>query len=470
MLATEATFNALKGDFLAREILAALAGGTVNDTTNTLTTKLIFGNNKKPQSHFQYRNMALPVKELPPDMNEFLCEHFPEMMAERHGEAQSMLPYFPGYEFNLSAKTKDERSQYRGHFVGEGGFVWSKPGMYTNVVTFDVASMHPSSIGAEYLFGEYTKAFYDILRARIAIKHKDYESAKKMFNGKLAPFLTEDSDPKALAQALKIAINSVYGLTAASFEHPFKDSRNIDNIVAKRGALFMVDLLENVLERGGNVIHIKTDSIKVAEPSQELQNYILAFGKRYGYTFEIEHKFEKICLVNDAVYIAKCAIDDEDWIGSCKKAKDKGKPEPTRWTATGTQFAVPYVFKTLFSKEPLIFDDYCTTKSVSGDNAIYIDRNEGLAEGEHNYIFVGRVGQFVPIKAGAGGGELFRHDKNKGDKYDYVGGTKGYRWLESETVKVQGLEDAIDNGYFKHLVDDAADNISKYGDFEWFRE
>ena len=470
VLATEATFNALKGDFLAREILASLADGTVNDTTNTLTTKLIFGNNRKPQSEFQYRNMALPVKELPPDMNEFLCEHFPEMMAERHGEAQSMLPYFPGYEFNLSAKAKDERSQYRGHFVGEGGFVWAKPGMYTNVITFDVASMHPSSIGAEYLFGEYTKAFYDILRARIAIKHKDYESAKKMFDGKLAPFLTEDSDPKALSQALKIAINSVYGLTAASFSHPFKDPRNVDNIVAKRGALFMVDLLENVLERGGNVIHIKTDSIKVADPSPELQNYILTFGKRYGYTFEIEHKFEKICLVNDAVYIAKCALDDDEWIGACKKAEAKGKPAPSRWTATGTQFAVPYVFKTLFSHEPLIFDDYCMTKSVSGDNAIYLDRNEGLEDGTHNYIFVGRVGQFVPIKEGFGGGELFRHDKNKGDKYDCVGGTKGYRWLESEMVKEQKLEDAIDDGYFKHLVDDAADNISKYGDLEWFRE
>lgn len=472
VLATEATFNALKGDFLAREILADIAGGTVNDTTNTLTTKLIFGSNRKPQSKFQYRDMSQPVKEndIPPGMVAFLKEHFPEMMSKPHGSDKSILPYFPGYEFDLTAKTRDERSKYRGHFVGEGGFVWSKPGMYSNVVTFDVASMHPSSIGAEYLFGEYTPKFYDILRARIAIKHKDYDAAKQMFDGKLAKYLTEDSDPKALSQALKIAINSVYGLTAASFEHPFRDPRNKDNIVAKRGALFMVDLLENVLERGGNVIHIKTDSIKVAKPSQELQNYILEFGKRYGYKFEIEHKFEKICLVNDAVYIAKCALDDEEWISACKKAEAKGKPEPTRWTATGTQFAVPYVFKTLFSHEPLIFDDYCTTKSVSGDNAIYIDLNEGLPEGEHQYVFVGRVGQFVPVKEGCGGGELFRHDKNKGEtKYDSLSGTKGYRWLESETVRLKSMENAIDDCYFKRLVDDAVTDISKFGDFEWFR-
>lgn len=49
VLATEATFHHLKGDFLAREILADLAGGTVNDTTNSLTTKIIFGNNRKPK-------------------------------------------------------------------------------------------------------------------------------------------------------------------------------------------------------------------------------------------------------------------------------------------------------------------------------------------------------------------------------------------------------------------------------------
>lgn len=35
--------KARKSDFLARQILADLAGMTVNDTTNTLTTRIIFG-------------------------------------------------------------------------------------------------------------------------------------------------------------------------------------------------------------------------------------------------------------------------------------------------------------------------------------------------------------------------------------------------------------------------------------------
>lgn len=49
VIASEAVFNHLKGDFLARQILADLAGGSVNDTTNSLTTKIIFGNERKPK-------------------------------------------------------------------------------------------------------------------------------------------------------------------------------------------------------------------------------------------------------------------------------------------------------------------------------------------------------------------------------------------------------------------------------------
>lgn len=48
VIATEAVFNHLQGDFTARKILAELAGMTVNDTTNSLTTRIIFGKEKHP--------------------------------------------------------------------------------------------------------------------------------------------------------------------------------------------------------------------------------------------------------------------------------------------------------------------------------------------------------------------------------------------------------------------------------------
>jgi len=484
VIATQAVFEANQGDFTAREILAELAGGTVNDTTNSLTTKFIFGRNRHPQDQFMYRDLSQPVTELPDDVLAFLKEAKPEMMAEPFDGplGKSLLPYFPGYKFEFG------KSTYRGEEVGEGGEVWASPGMYGRSQTEDIGSQHPNSAISECTFGpEYTKKFKEILDIRIHIKHGEYDVVRDAFGGKLAKYLNDKSTAKALAQALKIAINSVYGLTAAKFENPFRDPRNKDNIVAKRGALFMIDLRHAVEEQGYKVIHVKTDSIKIANPDDYILNFIVERGKRYGYNFEVEHIFDRICLVNNAVYIAKLADDDPE--------------DPGKWTATGTQFAVPYVFKTLFSKEPIQFNDMCETKN-SAVGPIYLDMNESypdvtaeekqfknleskykkgelsdtLFENEcaslrerieagHNYIFVGKVGLFCPIKPGCGGGTLVC---KRDDKYSAVTGTKGYRWLESEIVKQNGKEDDIDKTYYNKLVDDAVSTISEFGDIEWF--
>ena len=484
VIATQAVFEANQGDFTAREILAELAGGTVNDTTNSLTTKFIFGRNRHPQDQFMYRDLSQPVTELPDDVLAFLKEAKPEMMAEPFDGplGKSLLPYFPGYKFEFG------KSTYRGEEVGEGGEVWASLGMYGRSQTEDVGSMHPNSAIDECTFGpEYTRKFKEILDIRIHIKHGEYDVVRDAFGGKLAKYLNDKSTAKALAQALKIAINSVYGLTAAKFENPFRDPRNKDNIVAKRGALFMIDLRHAVEEQGYKVIHVKTDSIKIANPDDYILNFIVERGKRYGYNFEVEHIFDRICLVNNAVYIAKLADDDPE--------------DPGKWTATGTQFAVPYVFKTLFSKEPIQFNDMCETRN-SAVGPIYLDMNESypdvtaeekqfknleskykkgelsdtLFENEcaslrerieagHNYIFVGKVGLFCPIKPGCGGGTLVC---KRDEKYSAVTGTKGYRWLESEIVKQNGKEDDIDKSYYSKLVDDAVSTISEFGDIEWF--
>lgn len=465
VIATEAVFNDRKADFTAREILADVAKMTVNDTTNSLTTRIIFGNNKKPQDQFNYRNMgdtSLISGRFTITDNNVLFDHFGDEYTVFDDQGR---PIFPGYKF------ENGKSTYRGEEVGEGGYVYSEPGMYGNIALLDIASMHPSSIVAERLFGEYTDRFSDILNARIAIKHKDFDKAKKMLNGALAKYLDDEGAAADLAQALKIAINSVYGLTAANFENPFRDNRNKDNIVAKRGALFMINLKYEVQKRGFVVCHCKTDSIKIADATPEIIKFVTEYGEQYGYNFEHEATYDRMCLVNDAVYIAKYAtlercyeLYGKDYTEKTKDTLKDNKKHPGDWTATGTQFAVPYVFKKLFSKDPIEFFDMCETKSVSkGD--IYLDRNENLGDDEHSYQFVGRVGQFCPIKPGRNGGILYR---KADDKYYAVTGTKGYRWLESEMVKELGKEDDIDLSYYDKLVDAAVESISKYGDFEWF--
>ncbi len=497
VIATEAVFNARKADFVAREILADVASMTVNDTTNTLTAKIIFGGNRKPQAQFNYRDMGDVTQIHDPEADLPWVGEFDEYTAfDKKGR-----PIFPGYKF------ENGKSVYRDEEVGEGGYVYAEPGMYGNIALLDIASMHPSSIIAEILFGpEYTKRFQEIRDARVAIKHKDFEKAKKMLNGALAKYLTDEGAAADLAQALKIAINSVYGLTSAGFDNPFRDNRNKDNIVAKRGALFMVNLKHEVQKRGFTVAHIKTDSIKIPDATPEIIQFVMDYGEKYGYTFEHEATYDRMCLVNNAVYIAKY-----DMVEQCQAKygyiPSDIKKHPGEWTATGAQFQIPYVFKKLFSREEIVFEDMCETKSVT--SALYLDMNENLpdvsecekelqkmekerrkedgtyswddlaemtvlqnriAEG-HNYVFVGKVGQFCPMKPDYNGGLLLREvvDKKTGAKsYSAATGAKGYRWLESEMVKQLEKEDGVDRSYYDTMVDAAVHDISQYGDFEWF--
>lgn len=508
VLATEAAFEYLQSDFVAREILADMAGGTVNDTTNQLSTKFIFGNNKNPQDEFYYRDLSKPVKEIDPEFIDFLKKNKPNILKQRHGKDESILPYFPGYEFDKwkrLSKYKSFNGEGDNKPVGEGGFVISIPGIWRCVALLDVESMHPNSAIAEVAFGiRYTTRFKEILDARVAVKHKDWDKAKTMLNGVLKKHIQKVIDgeitAKDLANALKTVINSVYGLTSASFENAFKDPRNIDNIIAKRGALFMIDLKEAVEEQGYIVAHIKTDSIKIPNANKEIIEFVKDFGEKYGYTFNHEATYDRMALVNEAVYIAKY-MSAEECLNQYGYVPDDNNDHGGEWTATGAQFQKSYIFKTLFNKEEIDFKDVCETINVT-KGALYLDLNEGLPNVEeyekeldkandqykkgkigdttynkicddlipkietgHSYHFVGRVGQFCPMKEGCKSGVLYRMQD---DKYYAPSGTKGYRWMESEMVKNLGLEDYIDYSYYENLCDEAKESIEEYGSFNEF--
>ena len=403
--ATEAVFDHLASDWGARKILAELSGLSVNDTTNQHTCALVFGKDRRP------------------DKSQFVYTDLGEM--------------FPGYTFD-----KFKGSSYRGENPGEGGYVYSEPGYYENVALLDVASMHPTSIEQLNLFGPYTQRYSELKQARVAIKHKDLDALGKLFDGRLVE-IANNYDLDELGKALKIPINSMYGLTSAKFDNPAWDPRNIDNIVAKRGALFMIDLKHYVQdELGLSAAHIKTDSIKIPNASPDDIQKVISFGKRYGYDFEHEATYAKMVLVNKAVYIAKYAF-----------------PHEGEWTATGKQFQEPYVFKKLFTKEPIEFNDYVQTKQVK--TAMY------LAFPNQEPHFVGKVGSFVPIKPERGGGELLRMNSD-GEIKDAVVGTKGFFWKEAEMVKYMHQEQDVDTSYSEMLADEAKQAIEEYIDLEYF--
>jgi hypothetical protein len=376
---TEAVFKDREQDFVARKILAEMSGLSVNDTTQRHAGRIIFGEDREPQGKFVYTDLSID---------------------------------FPGYQFD------GKESTYRGEVTGEGGYVYSEPGYYEGVTVLDVVSMHPSSIVALNLFGPYTGKFVELIDRRIEAKRSG------------------DAD---LSTALKLVINSIYGYTSARFPNLFRDNRNKDNIVAKRGALFMINLKHEVQDRGFQVIHIKTDSIKIPGATEELIDFIQEYGRRYGYEFETEAVYDKICLVNDAVYVARSS---------------------GTWTAVGAQFQHPYVYKQLFSHDPIDFDDLCETKNVM-KGVMYLDKFG--ADDVKDMQYVGRTGSFMPVRYD--GGTLWRVQDEK--RY-HVTGTKGYQWIDRDAARQRAELDELhtDMDYFGDLEAEAIKTIEQFVPFE----
>lgn len=419
------------------------------------------------------------------------------MKNKRYVDEFGVIQSFPEYAMVVTEDNKFIKNMYKGIDVGKGGYVYSEPGMYRNVALIDVSSMHPHSIIAMNYFGEYTQNYKDLVDARVAIKHEDYDTLKTLLGGRLEKYTYDKEIIKTLDKVLKYPLNAAYGETAASFPNRFRDERNINNIVALRGALFMVDLKEEVEKRGFTVAHIKTDSIKIPEATPEIISFVQEFARKYGYEMEHEATYDRICLVNNAVYIAK--YDD-------KGVRNKGGIHPNEWTATGAEFQHPYIFKTLFSHAPVEFKDYCETKSVQ-DSAIYLDMNKDLIKDKivlyndlmerianwpkgvtgimalkreakaldeemasvHKLVFVGKCGSFCPMDDAVDAGILVRSNVVNGETvYASVSGTKGYRWLETEDVIRKGLQDHLDISYYRKLIDSARDHLAKFCDVDAF--
>ena len=435
VLSTEVVFDYLKDDYEAREILAKLAGGTVNDTTNSLTTKLLTHDIPDPQSQYIYTDLSTIFPGY---------EYHPEGIDKER------------YSTEPGTKVSTRKSIYMGEDPSEGGFAnCPQPGVYFKVGLFDIVSMHPHSAIRLKIFGEeITKRFENLVEGRVAVKHirEVGDDAYKEAIRRLGPIVEEIFDgvkpedvkakAKAVANALKTAINSVYGLTSAKFDNKLRDPKNVDNIVAKYGALFMITLKHKVQEMGYTVVHIKTDSIKIANVDDNIKKFIMDFGKKYGFTFEHEATYSKMCIVDDAQYVAY------------EVEADGEKLKEPFWTVTGAKFAPPYLFKNLFTHEEVVFDDYPEIKSVS-DAAIYIS-TDGTDK------FIGRIGSFVAVKEGYGG-ELVRV---KGDKRAAVTGTKGYLWNESEIIRKH--PDRLDLDYYRNECDKAIEAINEYYPFDDF--
>lgn len=414
------------GDLATREILSNISGLPVGQTLRNHFAQIVFQGDKEPQKEFVYTDLST---------------------------------VFPGYTYEIFQTEVSEdlvkykvKSDYNELDPSEGGRVYTEPGVYYDVGLADVEGMHPTSIIELNLFGtHYTQRYKALKDIRVGLKHsislgvnsikhlksisseESNEHNKDIYDRAIEIVKMYQNDKKMLkyiVTALKLGLNSTYGWTAASFKNPFRDARNVDNIVAKRGALFMIELQLALQERGIQVVHVKTDSVKIPNITQSTLDFINEFAARYGYTFAHEDTYRIMCLVNKSVYIAYSNVKQE-------------------WTATGAQFAHPIVFKSLFSEEPIEFEDYIEVKEVKGEMYLSYD-------GETLNRFIGRIGEFISVLPDIGG-DIFRVS---GDKKGHVVGTKGYKWEEADRIPNNDLS-YIDTGYYDKLVSEAQKDVEK---------
>lgn len=424
------------GEYAARQILANISKKPLGTTLRNHFAQIIFQGDKNPQKEFIYTDLSTL---------------FPGYTYEVYTKANTTSDADTGEVDEEFSKVK-VKSEYMDTDPSEGGRVYTEPGVYDNVALLDVESMHPASIIALNLFGtHYTQRYKAVRDIRVALKHSldtninsaDYlrtvaEKERNEHNADIyesaleivTMYADDRSMIKNIVTALKLGLNSTYGWTAASFPNPFRDPRNVDNIVAKCGALFMITLQYELQNRGVQVVHVKTDSIKIPGATRETIDFIMDFAKQYQYTFAHEDTYVRMCLINKAVYICFSSVHQE-------------------WEATGAQFAHPIVYKKLFSKEELEFEDFIETKEVKGE--MWMSYN-----GESLDRFIGRIGEFVAVHEDMGGDIL----RVSGDKRGHVSGTKGYKWEEVDRVD-QNINN-IDWNYYNTLVQEAAEAIETY--------
>lgn len=453
VVSLEAVFNATHTDFIAKEMLAELAGGSMIDTTNSLSTKFVMGDSDHLELVYTDFTTGKQYEDgVPFELKPITQAEYEALGDDWSGVEPKNINHFPGYHFVLMDDGKCH-NMFRGIDMGRGGYVYNNEGMYGRAITKDSASHHPSSIEQLNLFGKQTSRYSQLKQARYAIKHKDYDKVRKMFDGKLAKYLDDPSNAKTLSNALKLVLNAFYGMTSSQHNwFKAKDPRNVNNIVALRGAMVLKIIQDEVEARGFTVIHIKTDSIKIADPTDDILKFVDDLGAKYGYKFDIEHTWNRICLVDKAQFIGLHDYDDPE--------------SPYEWDATGAKFQVPYIYKTLFSHEEITLNDF-KEKIKSTTGTLHLVYNEGTDYEVDEYI--GKCSQFTPVKQG-NGAHLYRVKDGKryavANSINKDTGEK-YEWVESNSID-ETNSDIINRDFYIRKLNDAIKELSKWGDVDEF--
>lgn len=268
--------------YLAHKSLCKMVDIQVSNSTNTTTGVLIFGHTSN-----LWRKSQLKL----PNLTEYM-QNIP-------GYENAKFEVIPG-ETNITGRFINGNTSYD---INRGGENKTVPGKHTNVVSLDVDSMYVTTFINTHYFGDFTERIKQLRDVRLALKRKDLPEVNRLYK-EFGEFITnEHIDFKLASDMLKLCLNSLYGLSSASFDNFMKLRENETNLIANLGNIMMNELYQNCISKGWKVVHIKTDGIKIADCTDEMIAYCIDFAKKWGYNFSIDEKYKEFLIIDKANYI-----------------------------------------------------------------------------------------------------------------------------------------------------------------------
>jgi DNA polymerase, archaea type len=168
-----------------------------------------------------------------------------------------------------------------------GAYTACDPGFYRDVNKFDVSSQYPF-IMLNYRLGPGDKKdpdgyFFSILKT-LREKRLEYKALSKK----------GDEAAGSISEAMKIVINSMYGLLGS--ERSYNNFNSAADVCAY-GQLIVKLMIKSIEKRGGRVVEVDTDGILFVDMSPDLLPEILT---EMPSGLEIEHEFKARWVYLDA--------------------------------------------------------------------------------------------------------------------------------------------------------------------------
>lgn len=179
-------------------------------------------------------------------------------------------------------------------FGGLHGVPISNQIEYRNVKLLDVASLYPNIIIKLDALGSRTGIYKDLVSKRLSIKHSD----------------------KTLSSALKLVINSIYGLLRSDYS--LLKNKHGAISVCIYGQIILYDLCKR-LSTTCQIININTDGVGFVTDSDDYKKVWEEWQDDYGFTLELD-EYQKFIQKDVNNYIA---VNSEGYVTS--KGGDVGR-------------------------------------------------------------------------------------------------------------------------------------------------